>query len=139
MDLTLTAARRLLYAFHEEGTLSDVVTVATLFPLYNLPTLSSDPVSCALFISACLREANTSGSESARTIAAALLHPFEQLLSLTPPASIPYSAYWEHHSEEIKWMERATSSVLDSLAIGGQGQDTRIRDWCMKSGFALKN
>jgi hypothetical protein len=136
MDLTLTAARRLLYAFHEEGTLSDVVTVAALFPLYNLPALSSDPISCAFFISACLREANTSGSESARIVAAALLKPFEQLLSQTPPASIPCGSFW-HHSEEIKWMERATLSILDSLAIGGQ--DTRIRDWCRKSGFELKN
>jgi len=136
MDLTLPAARRLLYAFHEEGTLSDVVTVAALFPLYNLPALSSDPVSCALFISACLREANTSGSESARTVATALLQPFEQLLSQTPPASIPRGSFW-HHSEEIKWMKRATLSVLDSLAI--EGQYTRIRDWCRKSGFELKN
>ncbi|KAI9458831.1 hypothetical protein BJY52DRAFT_1119281, partial [Lactarius psammicola] len=137
MDLTLTAARRLLYAFHEEGNLSDVVTVAALFPLYNLPALSSDPVSCALLISACLREANTSGSEPAGTVAAALLHPFEQLLSQTPPASVPYNSFWEHRSEEIGWMKRATLSVLDSLDIGGQDA-SRIRDWCMKSGFELK-
>lgn len=138
MDLTLTAARRLLYAFHEEGNLSAVVTVAALFPLYNLPALSSDPVSCALLVSACLREAHTSGSESARTVATALLHPFEQLLSQTPPASVPYSPFWEHRSGEIEWMKRATLSVLDSLAIGGQDA-SRIRDWCMESGFELKN
>ncbi len=138
MDLTLTAARRLLYAFHEEGTLSDAVTVAALFPLYDLPALSSDPVSCALLISACLREANTSSSEPAQTIAATLLHPFEQLLSQTPPASVPYSPFWEHRSGEIEWMKRATLSVVDSLAIGGQ-DDSRIRDWCMKSGFELRN
>jgi len=138
MDLTLAAARRLLYAFHEEGTLSDVVTVAALFPLYKLPALSSDPISCALFISACLREANASGSESPRTVAAALLGPFEQLLSQTPPASMPYSTFWEHRSEEIEWMKRATSSVIDSLAIGGQ-DTSRIRGWYMKSGFELKN
>ena len=138
MDLTPTAARRLLYAFHEEGTLSTVVSVAALFPLYNLPTVSSDPVSCALLISACLREANTTGSESARTVASALLHPFEQLLSLTPPASMPYDPFWEHRSGEIEWMKRATLSVLDSLAVGGQDAN-KIRDWCMKSGFESKN
>ncbi|KAH9000758.1 hypothetical protein EDB86DRAFT_2902591 [Lactarius hatsudake] len=138
MDLTATGARRLLYAFHEEGTLSDVVTVAALFPLYNLPALSSDPVSCALLISACLREANTFGSEPAGTVAAALLHPFEQLLSQTPPASVPYDPFWAHRSGEIEWMKHATLSVLDSLATGGQ-DTSRIRDWCMNSGFELKN
>jgi hypothetical protein len=138
MDLTPTAARRLLYAFHEEGTLSDVVTVAALFPLYNLPALSSDPVSCALFISACLREANNSSSEPARTVGAALLEPFEELLTQTPPASSPHNTFWEHRPEEIEWMKRATLSVLNSLAIAGQGA-SRIRDWCIKSGFELKN
>lgn len=138
MDLTLAAARRLLYAFHEEGTLSDVVTVAALFPLYNLPALSSDPVSCALFISACLREGNNASSEPARTVGAALLEPFEQLLTQTPPASIPHNTFWEHRPEEIDWIKRATLSALDSLAIGGQDAG-RIRDWCMKSGFELKN
>ncbi|KAI9444306.1 hypothetical protein H4582DRAFT_1920733 [Lactarius indigo] len=138
MDLTPTAARRLLYAFHEEGTLSNVVTVAALFPLYNLPALSSDPVSCALLISACLREANASGSEPARTVAATLLHPFEQLLSQTPPASLPYNPFWEHRSGEIEWMKRATLSVLNSLVTGGQDA-SRIRDWCMRSGFESKN
>ena len=138
MDLTVTAARQLLYAFHEEGTLSAVVTVAALFPLYNLPALSSDPVSCALLISACLREANSTGSGPARTVATALLYPFGQLLLQTPPTSIPYSPFWERRSGEIEWMERATLSVLDSLAIGGQDASV-IRDWCMKSGFKLKS
>ena len=138
MDPTLTAARRLLYAFHEEGTLSDVVTVAALFPLYSLPALSSDPVSCALFISACLREGNNSSSEAARTVGTALLRPFEQLLTQTPPASIPHSTYWEHRPEEIEWMKRATLSMLNSLALGNQDAST-IRDWCIKSGFELKN
>ncbi|KAI0292933.1 hypothetical protein BC826DRAFT_1105323 [Russula brevipes] len=50
MDLTLTAARQLLYAFHEERQLSNVVALAALFPVYNLRALSSDPISCALFV-----------------------------------------------------------------------------------------
>ncbi|KAF8491917.1 hypothetical protein F5888DRAFT_1860954 [Russula emetica] len=56
MDLTLPAARQLLYTLHEGRQLSDAVLLAALFPLYNLPALSSDPISCALLTSACLRE-----------------------------------------------------------------------------------
>jgi hypothetical protein len=48
MDLTLPTARQLLYTLHEARQLSDVVLLAALFPLYNLPALSSDPISCAL-------------------------------------------------------------------------------------------
>ncbi|KAI0305180.1 hypothetical protein B0F90DRAFT_1585421, partial [Multifurca ochricompacta] len=85
MDLTFTAARLLLYAIHKDYPLSDSVILASLFPLYNLPKLSSDPISFALFMSACVREAKVSGSQPAWTIATTLLSPFEELLSQTPP------------------------------------------------------
>jgi hypothetical protein len=52
MDFMLPAARRLLYALHEERKLYDVVILAALSRLYNLPAFSSDPISFALLISA---------------------------------------------------------------------------------------
>jgi len=133
MDLTLPAAHQLLYALHEGRLLSDVVLLAALFPLYNLPALSSDPISCALLTSACLREANTSGSEPAQEIATTLLSPFKQLLSQTPPMPVSVGG---NRFLESRWMKDAMLSILDSLAI--QGHEVGwVRDWCRRSGYNL--
>jgi hypothetical protein len=137
MDLTLPAARQLLYALHEYGKLSDVVTLVPLFPLYNLPALSSDPISSALLISACLREARASGSESAWTMAVTLLPPFEQLLTETPPIPIPIPIQKGRFRENC-WMNHAMLSILESLTVRGQDA-SRVREWCVKSGYELSS
>jgi hypothetical protein len=135
MDLTLPSARLLLYALHEERKLSDVATLAALFPLYNLPPLSSDPISFALFISACLHEAHTSGSDPAWTVAATFLSPFEHLLAQTPPMPIPIE---KNRFQENCWMRHAMLSILDSLTV--RGQDTSgVREWCVKSGYEFSS
>ncbi|KAI0251952.1 hypothetical protein BJV78DRAFT_1282171 [Lactifluus subvellereus] len=133
MDLTLPAARRLLYAIHEERQLADVVTLAALFPLYNLPALSSDPISCALLISACLREVHNSGSGPAWTVAATLLSPFKQLLAQTPP--MPVSVETSHPQENF-WMKYAMLNIIDSFIVRGEDASW-VREWCMKSGYGF--
>lgn len=133
MDLTLPAARQLLYTLHEGRQFSDVVQLAALFPLYNLPDLSSDPISCALFMSACLREANMSGSDPARAIAETLLFPFKQLLSQTPPMPVPVGG---NRFLESRWMKDAMLSILDSLVVQGH-EASWVRDWCRRSGYNL--
>jgi hypothetical protein len=131
MDLTLPAARQLLYSLHEERQLSDVVLLAALFPLYNLPALSSDPTSCALLTSACLREVNTSGSEPAQVIATTLLPPLKQLLSQTPP--MPVSVGGDRFLES-RWMKDAMLSILDSFVVQGH-EASWVKDWCCRSGY----
>jgi hypothetical protein len=119
-DLTLPAARHLLYALHEGRKLSDVITLAALFPaVRRLPPLSSDIISSALLLSACLREVHASGCEHALTVAVTLLSPFKQLLaqSLPMPISIEKNRFQEHC-----WMKHAMLSMLDSLTMQGQGQ-----------------
>ena len=133
MDLTLPAARQLLYALHEGRQLSDVVLLAALFPMYNLPALSSDPISCALLTSACLREVNISGSEPAQAIAATLLSPFKQLLSQTPPMPVSVGG---NRFLESRWMKDAMLSILDSLGVEGH-EASWVRDWCRRSGYNL--
>ena len=135
MDLTLPAARQLLYTLHEGRQVSDVVHLAALFPLYNLPALSSDPISCALLTSACLREVNISGSEPAQVIAATLLSPFKQLLSQTPPMSLSVVG---NRFLESRWMKDAMLSILDSLVVQGH-EAGWVRDWCRRSGYNLPN
>jgi len=133
MDLTLPATRHLLYALYEERQFSNIVVLVALFPLYNLPALTSDPISCALLLSACLREANSSGSEPALTIAETFLSPFKQLLSQTPPMPIPVDA---NRFPERRWMKDAMLGILDSLVV----QDHEagwIRDWCYQSDYGL--
>jgi len=131
MDLTLTAARQLLYAFHEERQLSNVVALAALFPVYNLRALSSDPISCALFVSACLREGNISGSDPASVVAATFLSPFKQLLSQTLPMPLSVES---NRFLESRWMKDAMLSILDLL--GMQGHETSwVRDWCHRSHY----
>ncbi|KAH9958902.1 hypothetical protein BGW80DRAFT_1372378 [Lactifluus volemus] len=139
MDLTLPAARQLLYALHEEHKLSDVATLVALYPLYNLPALSSDPISSALLISACLREARASdpGSRYAWTMAATLLPHFEQLLTETPPIPIPIPIE-KNRFQENCWMYHAMLSILESLTV--LDQDTsRVTEWCEKSGYGLSS
>lgn len=133
MDLTLAAARQLLYSLHEGRQLSDVVLLAALFPLYNLPALSSDPICCALLTSACLREVNISGSESAQVIASTLLSPLKQLLSQTPPMPVSVGA---NRFLESRWMKDAMLSILDSLVVQGH-EAGWVRDWCGRSGYNL--
>jgi len=133
MDLTLPAARQLLYSLHERQQLSDVVLLAALFPLYNLPAVSSDPVSCALLTSVCLREVNISGSEPAQVIAATLLPPFKQLLSQTPPMPVSVGG---NRFLESRWMKDAMLSILDSLAIQGH-EGSWVREWCHRSGYNM--
>lgn len=130
MDLTLPAARQLLYTLHEGHQLSDIVLLAAVFPLYNLPALSSDPVSCALLTSACLREVS---SEPAQGIAVALLSPFKQLLSQTPPMPLLVGGT---RLLESHWMKDAMLSILDSLVVQGH-EDSWVRDWCRQSGYNL--
>ncbi|KAI9511417.1 hypothetical protein F5148DRAFT_993907 [Russula earlei] len=131
MDLTITAARQLLYALHERRQLSNVAILAALFPLYNLPALSSDPTSCALLVSACLREANSSGSEPAWIVATTLLLPLKQLLSQTPPMRLLVEGTF---FIENGWMKDAMLSILESLDV--QGQEVGwVRDWCDKSSY----
>lgn len=133
MDLTLPAARQLLYALHEGRQLSDVVHLAALFPRYNLPSVSSDPINCAILTSACLREVNISGSEPAQVIAATLLSPFKQLLSQTPPMPVSVAG---NRFLESRWMKDAMLSILDSLVVGGL-EASWVRDWCRRSGYNL--
>ena len=133
MDLTLPAARQLLYTLHEGRQLSDVVLLATLFPLYNLPALSSDPISCALLMSACLREVDISSSDPAQAVAATLLSPFKQLLSQTPSMPVPVG---ENRFLESRWMKDAMLSILDSLVVQGH-EASWVRDWCYQSGYYL--
>ncbi|KAF8480181.1 hypothetical protein DFH94DRAFT_630604, partial [Russula ochroleuca] len=135
MDLTLPAARQLLYTLHEGRQLSNAVLLAALFPLYNLPALSSDPISCALLMSACLREANISGSDPSRAVAETLLSPFKQLLSGTPTMPVPVG---DNRFLESRWMKDAMLSILDSLVT--QGHDASwVRDWCHRSGYNLSS
>jgi hypothetical protein len=133
VDLTLPAARQLLYTLHERRQLSNVVLLAALFPLYNLPALSSDPISCALLLSACLREVNISGSDPARAVAATLLSRFKRLLSQTPPMPVPVGG---NRFLESRWMKDAMSSTLDSLVVQGH-EASWVRDWCRQSGYNL--
>ena len=133
MDLTLPAARQLLYTLHEGRQLSDVVLLAALFPLYDLPALSSDPLSCALLMSTCLREVTTSGSEPAQVIAATLMSPFKQLLSQTSPMPVSDGC---NRSLESRWMKDAMLSILDSLVVQGH-EASWARDWCRRSGYDL--
>jgi len=133
MDLTLAAARHLLYALHEKRQLSNIVILATLFPHYDLPALSSDPISCALLVSACLREANSSGSEPAWTVGEAFLSPLKQLLSQTPPMPVPVEA---NRFLESRWMKDAIRSILDSLVVRSH-ETSWVRAWCYQSGYNL--
>ena len=135
MDLTLTAARQLLYDFHELRQFSNMVILAALFPRYNLPALSSDPISCALFLSACLREANISGSEPAWTVAETFLPSFRKLLSQTLPMPVPVE---DNRFLENRWMKDAMLSVLHSLVV--RGDEARwVKDWCHQSQYNLSN
>jgi hypothetical protein len=133
MDLTLPGARQLLYTLHEGRQLSNVVLLAALFPLYNLPALSSDPISCALLLSACLREANTSGSDPARAVAETLLSSFKQLLSDTRPMPVPVGG---SRFLESRWMRDAMLNIYDSLVIH-RDDVSWVKDWCHRSGYDL--
>jgi hypothetical protein len=131
MDLTLPAARQLLYALHERRHLSSIAMLAALFPRHNLPALSSDPISCALLVSACLREADASSSEPAWIVAATFLSPLKKLLSRTPPMPVPAEC---NRFVENYWMKDAMLSIFESLLVRGQ-ETSWIRDWCQRSGY----
>ena len=133
VDLTLVAARHLLYALHEKRQLSNIVILAALFPLYNLPALSSDPISCALLVSACLREANSSSSKQAWTVAETFLSPLKQVLSQTPPMPVPVGS---NRFLESRWMKDAMLGILDSLVVRGH-ESGWIRAWCYQSDYKL--
>jgi len=135
MDLTLPAARQLLYALHERHHLPSVAMLAALFPRHNLPALSSDPICCALLVSACLREANASGSEPAWIVAKTFLSPLKQQLSQAPPmrVSAKCNCFAESH-----WMKDAMLSILESLLVRGQ-ETGWVRDWCHQSGYNFQS
>ena len=135
MDLTIVPARQLLHALHEEHKLSSIFILASLFPVYNLPALSSDPICCALVVSACLREANSPDSEPTRTIAEIFLSLLKQLLSQTPPMPVPVEA---NRFLETRWMKDAMLNILDSLVIRGH-EASWVRDWCYKSNYNLSS
>ena len=63
MDLASPATgRRLLHALHAHHPLSASVTLGALYGLYRLPPLASDPIACALLLSACLRATTASAT-----------------------------------------------------------------------------
>lgn len=63
MDLASpTIGRRLLHALHAHHPLSASVTLGALYGLYRLPSLASDPIACALLLTACLRATTASAT-----------------------------------------------------------------------------
>ena len=62
VPLSLPAGRQLLHSLHLQHPLSTTLTAAALYPVYNLPPVSEDLVSCALLTTACFHHAHVAKS-----------------------------------------------------------------------------
>jgi len=128
VQLNLPAARQLLHSLHAEHSLSDVMTAASLFPVYNLPSVSEDLVCCALVVDACMRD----GSVEALQVGDALLGSLQNLVG--KGSGNATFAVSPHPREKAKdkprvWVIRALEKIDRKQSKRPEGRLPWLEEW----------
>ncbi|EIM87666.1 uncharacterized protein STEHIDRAFT_78748 [Stereum hirsutum FP-91666 SS1] len=122
LDLDRTSGRHLLHGLHLQHDLSDSITLAALYDVFNLRGLSSDPVSCAMLTAACLREASRTEKrkdvrDDARLVGQALLPSLQRALTKYKTAE---KLKGKRYSEkEISWLRWTLKKVEIGVVKAG--------------------
>ncbi|KAG6897485.1 hypothetical protein C0992_001090 [Termitomyces sp. T32_za158] len=110
VPLTLPGARQLLHSLHQKHSIEAVLTAASLYDVYSLPSVSEDLVSASLVASACFQH----NTEHSLSIAGVLVPQIKHMLTrkqpepkdgaekLSPPLPLP-GAFSEKPSNWLKW------------------------------------
>lgn len=131
VDLTEQGARRLLHSLHVEHPLNDSVLLMALRNVYNLPPISNDLVSCAMFVSACFK----AGTPESLVIARALIPPLQTLLKKVSPRSLKYPPRGQRTQaadREKVWLTWTLTKIEKALKT--QGEEWKwLRQWRQRS------
>ncbi|GLB38925.1 hypothetical protein LshimejAT787_0600870 [Lyophyllum shimeji] len=137
LPLSLAAARHLLHSLHAKHPLEATVTAAALYPVYGLPPVERDAVSCALVMAACFRD----GSTKALKAAEGMLPQLEKTLRETKPQRRTHGNAEGNETVAVKeerptvWMKWALKKVDKALFVqrGGERVDW-LALWRERSG-----
>ncbi|KAH0582247.1 hypothetical protein J132_04971 [Termitomyces sp. J132] len=143
LPLSLPAARQLLHSLHQAYPIETVMTAASLYDAYNLPSVSEDLVSASLVASACFRH-NTKHSITVANLLVPQIkgllgghqpkpRPAEEGTTTQAQASNP-GAFSEKPSTWLKW----TFKKIDKATYTQTGKrDRAIRRWRERSGHIV--
>ncbi|KAJ7711569.1 hypothetical protein B0H16DRAFT_1628041 [Mycena metata] len=146
LPLTLPAARRLLHSLIAAGRpLADIVTATALYAPHALPPVHDDLPSCALLLSACLRELKTPGPteeggdavltekqrKETQDLVDALVLALQQRLAVAAP--MPESKDVRDKTVR-RWLKGVMLDVREFLR--GKGQERAwLEAWMVRSRF----
>lgn len=103
---SLFAARHMLHSVYNKRPLSDSMTVAALFGVYNLPPVSSDLAACSMLYAACLKD----NSANARVVGKALYEELQKQAHDKPPVKAPQESVIR-----ARYAEKPNIWLLDAL------------------------
>jgi len=117
-----------MHSLHLKHPLASSVTLMALYPAYNLPAISTDLVSSAMLVTACLSQE----SKQSRILADALLPSVKDLLKKTPPVP-PSKPIRYGEDREPFWLAGTLAKVEEALQK--QGRDYKwLHEWRERSG-----
>jgi hypothetical protein len=121
-------ARQLMHSLHLKHPLASSVTLMALYPIYNLPPVSTDLVSSTMLTIACLNQE----SKQSKVLVDVLVPSVKRLLQKAPP--IPPSKPIRHSEDrEPVWLARTLAKIEEALKK--KGQDYRwLHEWRERSG-----
>lgn len=131
VNLTLTGAQQLLHSLHAEHSIGDVATAVALYPIYNLPPVTEDLVSSALFLNACMR----SGTPESLEAAALMVPAFKKLLLSTPRTLVAPSRSSRSlpAAKANIWLKWSLKRLNQDLARRGENVDWML-EWRQPAG-----
>lgn len=111
------------------------MTVAALFGVYKLPPISSDLISCAMFVAACLKH----HTAQSLVIAREMLPQLKELLAKTSPndMELPTSGpgWVKVDAKEKGWAARSLAYIEQALAKE-EADHSWLSKWRQDSGHA---
>jgi hypothetical protein len=131
MSLSLLAARQLLHSLQAKHPLQNVITAAALYPVHNLPAISTDIISCSMLISVCF----THNTEDSIRVAEALVPHLQTLLSGTEPQPVSLVPAKLALDKPKIWLMQSLANIEQVLK--DRNDETEwLRVWRRRSGHA---
>lgn len=110
--------------------LSDSITLASLYGVYRLRGLSTDPVACSMLAAACFREAQKDANkeirDNARLVAKALLPSLQQ--SLAKLQTVEVMKAKKMTDREISWL-RWTMKKIEIAVVKSGWNSSWLREF----------
>jgi hypothetical protein len=134
VPLTQSGARELLAATYDTRPLSFVVTLTSLFDVYQLPNISKDFPSCSMLVAACFNK-EASENVDARNLGFSLLRHLRGCMDKTAELPPPKGDEVVQKLPDV-WTIHAMKKVEERLPAGRGGEQAKhwVHNWRKNNG-----